>query len=275
MKAQNFNKTWLFLLITFVFLFACSKNNSTPAPTVLKEWVVTMNSKFEVPAPAGRTETGIATLDLYSDMMMKFTITVSGLAAGDQLTASHIHLGDPMTSGAILLGFNPSFTNGTATGQVTVPSTLADSLKNGLADFYINVHSTQIPGGLLRGQLNNPVTFAQDIILTGANEVPAVSTTATGVALLRLTTDKTLYAKVTVTGLEAGDTLTASHIHAAATGVNGNIIVPLCSSAADFGKVLKLPVLTDGNVTLIQTGQVYVNAHSKNHPGGLIRGQIR
>ena len=49
----------------------------------------------------------------------------------------------------------------------------------------------------------NPVTFAASVSLSGANEVPAVTTTATGVALLRITADNKLYSKITVTNLEA------------------------------------------------------------------------
>lgn len=276
MTRPYINRLVLFCFPLCLLAGACSKSStSTPAPTVVKHWDVAMNAKFEVPAPASRAETGTAVLDMYSDMTMKFTITVNGLAAGDQLTASHIHTGDPMTSGPVILGFNPTFTGGTATGQVPVRPTLADSIINGTADFYVNVHSNQVPGGLLRGQLDNPVTFAQDVVLAGANEVPAVTTTASGLALFRLTANKTLYAKYTVTGLEAGDVLTASHIHTGAAGANGAVIIPVCASAADFGKALKLPTLSDGNITLLTTGQVYANAHSTNHPGGIIRGQIR
>lgn len=274
MKKLKLSITILLSLTLFLFLNSCSKSSSNN-PTVTKHWDIIMNAKFEVPAPAGRAETGTAALDLYSDMTMKFTINITGLAAGDALTAAHIHIGDPVTSGPIILAFNPTFNNGSATGQVSVRSTLADSLKNGTADFYVNAHSTQVPGGLLRGQVNNPVIFAGDIAMIGANEVPPVVTTASGLAILRLTTNKTLYAKVTVTGLEAGDALSASHIHAAAAGVNGNIIVPLCASSADFGKDLEFSNMTDANIALLTTGQVYVNAHSTNHPAGLIRGQIR
>jgi hypothetical protein len=234
-----------------------------------------MNTKFEVPATTGRSETGTAVLDMYSDLTMKYTITVTGLAAGDQLTASHIHTGDPLTSGPVILAFNPTFASGTATGLVTVRSTLKDSLVNGTADFYVNVHSTLVPGGLLRGQLDNPVTFAQDVPLSGTNEVPAVTTTAMGMALFRLTANKTLYAKYMVTGLETGDVLTAAHVHTGAAGMNGPVIIPVCASAADFGMSLKLPALTDANIALLTTGVVYANAHSQSHPGGLIRGQLR
>jgi hypothetical protein len=276
MKRLNLSRAILLSLTMFLFLNSCSKSNSSSNnPTVTKHWDIIMNATFEVPAPAGRSETGTAALDLYSDNTMKFTINVTGLAAGDALTAAHIHIGDAITSGPIILGFNPTFTNGSATGQVSVRATLADSLINGKAEFYVNAHTTQVPAGLLRGQLNNPVIFAADVAMIGANEVPPVVTTASGLAILRLTTDKTLYAIVTVTGLESADALTASHIHNAATGVNGNIIIPLCASLADFGKELKFPGVTDANVTLLTTGSVYANAHSTNHPAGIIRGQIR
>lgn len=274
MKRLNLSSIILLSLTLFLFLNSCSKSSNNNA-TVTKHWDIVLNAKFEVPAPSGRSETGTATLDLYSDNTIKFTINVTGLASGDVLTAAHIHIGDPMTSGPVILGFNPTFVNGSATGQVSVRSTLVDSLKNGTADFYVNAHTTLVPGGLLRGQLNNPVTFAVDVAMTGANEVPPVVTTASGVTLLRLTTDKTLYAKVTVTGLEAGDALAAAHIHAAATGVNGSIIIPLCANSADFGKELEFQNISDANLTLLTTGQVYANAHSTNHPAGFIRGQIR
>lgn len=276
MKRLNLSSTILLSVTLFLFLNSCSKSNSSSNnATVTKHWDIIMNAKFEVPAPAGRSETGTAALDLYSDNTMKFTIKVTGLAATDALTAAHIHVGDAITSGPVILGFNPTFTNGTATGQVSVRPTLSDSLINGKAEFYVNAHTTQVPGGLLRGQFNNPVIFAADVPMVGANEVPPVITTAAGLAILRLTTDKTLYAIVTFTGLESGDAMTASHIHNAATGVNGSIVIPLCASLADFGKELKFPGTTDANITLLTTAPVYVNAHSTNHPAGIIRGQIR
>jgi len=74
--------------------------------------------------------------------------------------------------------------------------------------------------------------------------------------------------------LEAGDALTASHIHKAATGVAGAIIIGLCANASDFGTV-KIFTVTDVLFALLKTDAIYVNAHSVNHPGGIVRGQIR
>ncbi len=262
------------LLPAVVLITACSKSDSTPPvpATLVKQWDVILNAKFENPAPAARTETGTATLQLYSDSTMKYTITVAGLAAGDNLTASHIHWGDPLDNGPVILNFTPVFSAGTATGTVPLRNSLADSLKTGEA--YVNVHSTQFPAGLARGQLNDPVDFAIDVPMLGTNEVPSVTTTATGLALLRLATEKKLYSKITVTNLESNNTLSVAHIHGAAAGVNGSVLQLLCSSLADFG-VKKSVVLSDANVTALKTGAVYVNAHSKVKPGGIVRGQIR
>jgi CHRD domain len=253
---------------------ACSKNDDTPVvpATLVKQWDVVLNTKFENPAPAGRTETGTAKLELFSDSSMKYTITVAGLAGGDNLTLSHIHWGDPLDNGPVILNFTPTFANGLATGTVKLRQSLADSLKTGEA--YVNVHSTLFPAGLLRGQLNDPVDFAIDVAMVGTNEVPSVTTTATGLALLRLAPDKKLYSKITVTNLESNDTLSVAHIHGAAAGVNGSVLQLLCANLADFG-VKKSNVLTDANVTALKTGAVYVNAHSKVRPGGIVRGQIR
>ena len=189
MKKINLKSFLLSVSAACVCFSACTKNSDTTvAATVLKHWDVALNPKFELPGLASRTETGTASVDLMSDLTVKYTLTVVGLASTDVLSAGHIHVGDPVTSGAVILGFSPVFTNGIATGSVPLRSTLSDSLKNGYADFYVNIHSSQAPGGLMRGQLNNPVIYAVDVAMSGANENPAVTTTATGVTTLRLTT---------------------------------------------------------------------------------------
>jgi len=276
MKAHKKTGTGIFLSLTILILIAsCSKDktSTTPPPTLVKQWDVVLNAKFESPAPTGRAETGTATIQLYDDNTIKYTITVTGLTAGDNLTAAHIHWGDALTNGPVILNFAPTFSGtGTASGNLSLRSTLADSLKTG--DVYFNVHTTQLPGGLMRGQLNNPVDFAIDVPMVGTNEVPAVTTTATGLALLRLGTDKTLLTKITVTNLETNDTLSVAHIHGAAAGVNGAVLQGLCASKDDFGTI-KSVALSDANITALKTAAVYVNAHSKLHSGGIIRGQIR
>jgi CHRD domain len=272
---KKIGSSMLLSLPLFLLISSCSKSTTpvTPPPTVVKHWDIIMNAKYENPAPAGRSETGTAGLDLYSDNTFKYSIAVTGLASGDALTGSHIHFGDAGSNGPVLLSFNPTFANGAASATLpAIRQTLADSLQN--STVYVNVHSTQVPSGLLRGQIDKTIDFAIDVPMVGTNEVPLVATTATGLALLRLTTDKTLYSKLTVASLESNDTLSVAHIHGAAAGANGSVLQGLCTGEADFG-VVKSVVLTDVNVTAVKTGAVYVNAHSKRHPGGIVRGQIR
>ena len=268
--------TILIALIS-VLAFQSCKKSSTPAATIVKQWTaVAISPTFENPAPPGRSETGTADIILYSDFTLHYSATMSSLAGGDAIVAGHIHIGDPVTNGPIIVPLNPTFAaNGstlTASGTVTISSTLADSLQN--QPIYINFHSTAFPGGLMRGQMDKVIDFATDAILVGSNEVPSVTTTATGKAYLRITTDKILYSKVIVSNLESTDVLSAAHIHKAVAGVNGTIIQGLCSGAVEFNTSKATP-LSDALITSIKSDPIYVNAHSTAHPGGLIRGQVR
>ncbi len=276
MKKNLLRSVLLISSLTIAFI-GCTKNDPPPVvtPTVVKEWTIPLSSKYENNPPAGRTEIGTVSLKLLSNNSITYTITVVGLAAGDVLTAAHIHTGDAITNGPVILSFDPAFSGSSAQGTITnIRATFIDSLKDDVNELYFNVHSTQAPGGLVRGQVNADIEMAEYVTLTGANEVPAVTTTATGTALIRLTSEKKIYIKEIITNLESGDALTASHIHLAAVGVNGAVILGFYSGTADFGTV-KVSTLTDALYTSIKTDPIYVNAHSTNHPAGIVRAQIR
>ncbi|HEY8897294.1 MAG TPA: CHRD domain-containing protein [Niastella sp.] len=249
-------------------------HDSDNGPSTVKKWTVEIKSIYEVPAPANRNEEGEATIELLSDNSLKYNVHIHNLSSGDALTNAHIHTGDAGTSGGILIPFNPTFTGAGTTGIVT-------GLRQGQIDtllgkpVYVNVHSTQAPAGLARGQLDKTIVLAQDIALLGTNEVPSVTTTATGRAILRLTSDKVLYSVVTVNNLESNDTLTVSHIHPGAAGANGSPLIFLCSSLSDFGLVKVSDPLTDAVYNQLTKDPMYVNAHSRRHGPGLVRGQIR
>ncbi len=266
------------VLSAFSLIASCSNDDNgtpVPTPTIVKEWNIPLSAKYESPAPSGRNETGTVNLKLMSDNALKYTITVNALNAGDALIAAHIHTGDAITNGPVILGLEPVFTAGSANGEIkNLRSSLIDSLKSDNNELYFNAHSTQVPSGLVRGQLNTNIEVAADVALNSANEVPAGTSAAIGVGLLRLTSAKKAYIKLTVTGLEAGDALVAAHIHKAAVGVNGSVILGFYSSAADFGTVKILPV-DDVLYASLKNDPIYFNAHSTAKPGGIIRGQIR
>jgi len=137
--------------------------------------------------------------------------------------------------------------------------------------------------------------------LQSFQEVPAVSSPARGHFRAHLDRQtQTLYYELSYEGLE-GD-VTQSHIHFAQKGVNGSIVVFLCSnlgngpantqlcpaapatisgtiSAADVGAGAAAQGIVAGDfdelIRAIREDVTYANVHSTKFPGGEIRGQIR
>ncbi|GGC62985.1 CHRD domain-containing protein [Undibacterium terreum] len=107
--------------------------------------------------------------------------------------------------------------------------------------------------------------------LTGASEVPANASTASGSAkLVYDPATKGLTVNVMTTGI-AGK---AAHIHQAAVGVNGGVIFPLAETPAGSGNWGTSVTLSDEQLAVLQAGGYYINVHSAALPGGEIRGQI-
>lgn len=269
-------KSALVLSLPFMLIACNDDDDDVQEPDTVKEWTLDLSTKNENPAVPSRTETGTVTLQLLADNSLKYNISVNGLAGGDALQAAHLHAGDAITNGPVILSLDPAFTGGNATGTITgLRQSLVDSLKSDANHIYFNAHSQQVASGLVRAQLNSKVEFAMDVALSGTNEVPPVVTTATGTAILRMTADKKLYSNVTVTNLEAIDALSMSHIHKGAAGANGDVLVGLAAAAADFG-VVKMITLDDAAYASLKgTDALYVNVHSTLHPDGVVRGQIR
>lgn len=110
----------------------------------------------------------------------------------------------------------------------------------------------------------------QEVSLTGASEVPPVTTTATGTGTVTINADHTVTAKISVKGMTA----TASHIHEGAAGANGPVIVPFVKTADNTFEAPPGSKLTDAQYASFKAGKLYVNVHSAAHPGGEIRAQL-
>lgn len=109
--------------------------------------------------------------------------------------------------------------------------------------------------------------------LTGAQEVPPVSTPAAGMAEISLNNNtNVLIWKVTYSGLTSAPV--GGHIHGpAAPGQNAGVLIP-------FTAVGTQPITGQATLTAQQAGELakglwYVNIHSATHPDGEIRGQLR
>ena len=127
--------------------------------------------------------------------------------------------------------------------------------------------------------------------LSGAEEVPAVPTTATGTATLSVAEGQISYT-INVANLENA---VASHIHVAPVGENGPVVMNLCGTGDPVPPCVSgTGVLASGSnsetigmtfdelVAAMQAGNAYVNVHTDDGspppntgPGDMASGEIR
>ena len=115
------------------------------------------------------------------------------------------------------------------------------------------------------------MTSGEQVTLSGANEVPPVATSATGSGTVTIKDDRSVSVKITVTGMTA----TAAHIHEAAAGSNGPVIVPFTKTADNTFEAPADAKLTEAQYASYKAGKLYVNVHSAKNPGGEVRAQLK
>jgi plastocyanin len=105
--------------------------------------------------------------------------------------------------------------------------------------------------------------------LSGSEEVPPVTTSASGSATVQYTplTGVIIY-NLTTTGLSG----VAAHIHQAPAGANGPIIVPFEGGPTQWSGQA---TLTPEQGQALLSGGTYANVHTSANPGGEIRGQLQ
>lgn len=109
------------------------------------------------------------------------------------------------------------------------------------------------------------------VTLSGAQEVPAVKTSASGGGTITVNADKSIAGSVTTTGVAA----TMAHIHLGAAGKNGPVILQLNQSGDNQWSVPAGAKLSDEQYKAYKAGELYVNVHSAENKGGELRGQLK
>jgi hypothetical protein len=132
-------------------------------------------------------------------------------------------------------------------------------------------------------------------LLTGFQEVPAISTRGRGEFRARLRDNSTLEFELRYADLEGGNP-SAAHIHLGQRGANGGVVAFLCGGGgkpacpgATSGTVTGTIVAADIQalpaqgiaagelnevVAAVRAGVTYVNVHTSTYGSGEIRGQI-
>jgi hypothetical protein len=119
-------------------------------------------------------------------------------------------------------------------------------------------------------QTSAPAPSGANVILNGTQEVPPVSTAATGSGTITVLMDRSVSGSVITSGV-AG---TVAHIHQGAPGQNGPAIVPLNKTADNVWSVPAGIRFNDNQYEAFKLGNLYVNVHSAANPAGEIRGQV-
>jgi hypothetical protein len=109
------------------------------------------------------------------------------------------------------------------------------------------------------------------VTLTGAQENPPVTTSASGTSSIKIATDGSVTGSIATTGI-AG---TAAHIHMAAMGKNGPVVVPFVRMSDNAWGPAAGARLSDAQYKAYLAGDLYVNVHSEANKGGEIRAQLK
>ena len=231
---------------------------------------VALSGDAETPAgdPVG---TGTATVRLRAGQgQVCYQLAAKNLPAA---VAAHIHRGDSGSAGPVVIPLTTPNAAGASSGCASAARTLVKAILADPGSFYVNVHTSEFPGGAIRGQLTGTSTasfgtsFALE--LKGTSEPGA-----TGTAVLRIRKD----AGMVCYRLHAANVTlptTAAHIHRGGAGVNGPVVVPFTAPGADgnsSGCAPAAPALIDE--ILANPAGFYVNVHTKEHPAGAIRSQL-
>lgn len=124
----------------------------------------------------------------------------------------------------------------------------------------------------LMGALASATALATDVKvkLSGDSEVPPVTTSATGEGVISIGDDGSVSGSVTTHGIDG----TMGHIHMAAPGKNGPVVVKLTKD----GDTYRVPAdarLDAAQMAAFKAGELYVNVHSAANKGGEMRGQLK
>lgn len=107
----------------------------------------------EIPGPGDPDGTGTATIRLRAGQGQAcFTLSVSNIVL--PAIGAHIHIGTAAQAGDIVVALKPPDASGTSSGCVAANRTLVAAILANPSGYYVNVHTTDFPGGAIRGQLS-------------------------------------------------------------------------------------------------------------------------
>jgi CHRD domain len=258
---------------------ACPRTilSPTSAGTALR---IFMTGEADVPAgdPVG---TGEATVRLRRGQgQICYSLEVQNITLPS--VGAHIHHGGAGESGPIVVPLRQPGANGQSSGCATVSRALVSQILANRSDYYVNVHTTDFPGGAVRGQLTG--TTEADlgrtitVTLNGASECNAAGTCnlgdadGAGTTVFRFRSGNVCY-RVRVSNIRLPSV--GTHIHRGTRTSAGPIIVQMNApdaSGVSSGCTATAQTLIDE--ILATPANFYNNVHTTDFPAGAIRGAL-
>jgi hypothetical protein len=163
-----------FALVVSIASWGCSDKTPTNPAALKPTFTADIRPANEVPPISNAENTGSGTATITFDVTKDgagnitsgtgtFVVNLTGFPAGTQFNIAHIHQAAAGVNGSIV--FNTSLAAGevvanaqgtatfTKTGIAPADPAILQQIVNNPAGFYFNVHTTQNPGGVARGQL--------------------------------------------------------------------------------------------------------------------------
>lgn len=141
----------LFLTMSSVGVGVHAAGARTESTQGANKLIAVMDGSQEVP-PADPDGTGRVKIKLdpkNSEVCWKIKVEDITLPA----TGAHIHQAPRGENGPIVVPLSPPDERGKSKGCATVDPALLQQIQADPAGFYVNVHTTDYPGGAIRGQL--------------------------------------------------------------------------------------------------------------------------
>jgi CHRD domain len=138
------------LLASLVLVMSAATVN---AQTTLS---TSLSGDEEAPGPGDKNGKGWVTLTIEPDGTICYSAKVQ--AIGREITGAHIHLGAVGVAGDVVVDLDPfgaDITGNKAAHCVTTTPETAAAIIANPSGYYVNVHTTDFPGGAIRGQLGD------------------------------------------------------------------------------------------------------------------------
>ncbi len=240
-----------------------------------------------------------------------------GFPAPVQFTGLDIHSGAAGTNGPVVIhtpfgATSPAPSDPSGSGLISLEAEILPSDQTGLDalngmlqnpdQYYIDLHTTDFPNGVVRAQLNRATFVVPLSLLSPSRMVPAIlGSTASAAAQLIVLSAHDRAGNITSTqlifdvnySLGKQTAITGLHVHRGAEGVNGPVVIdsgigqgffpPVQTNASGSGNLRQFAEVDMTNPDQVAAVQglinhpqdYYIDIHTTDFPDGLARDQVR